>query len=85
MAISWPMKASQAMSPRVRTGLPGRAVHQSGGGFAVTGPDGLDGQGGEADPQRLQRKKRFAAGDVEDAGGQNYQSSALSIGPAHVG
>ena len=69
-AISRPVKASQARIPRVRIGRPGGrgAVHQPGGGSAVAEPDGLDGQHGEAHPQRLQREQRDALGDVEDAG-----------------
>src|SRR5207342_1841968 len=53
-----------------------RAVHQPGGGFAVAEPDRLDGQHGEAHPQRLQRKQRYALGDVEDAGGQERDDVA---------
>ena len=52
------------------------AVHHPGGGPAVPEPDGLDGQGGEAHPQRLQGKQRFAACDVEDAGGQERDDVA---------
>src|SRR5580704_2338632 len=47
-----------------------RAFHQPGGGFAVAEPDRLDGQHGEAHPQRLQRKQWYALGDVEDAGAE---------------
>ena len=73
-AISRPVKASQTMSARVRIGrLGGRgAVHQPGGGSAVAESDGLDGQHGEAHPQRLQREQRDALGDVEDAGTEEH-------------
>ncbi len=61
---------SQGVSAAGQDGLFGRAwfaVHEARGGMAVAKADGLEQQGGEVDPQRLQRQERHAAGDVEDA------------------
>ena len=52
------------------------AVHQAFSGLAVAQPDGLEEQGGEVDPQRLQRKERHPAGDIEDAGAQEGEDEA---------
>jgi hypothetical protein len=61
-----------------------RAFHQPGGGFAVAEPDRLDGDHGEAHPQRLQREQWYALGDVEDGGadeGDDVAEQAADLEP----
>ena len=53
-----------------RVGRAGLALHQPLGRLTVAEADRLEQQGGEVDPQRLQREERHPAEDVEDAGAE---------------